>query len=453
MSVDPPRPTASSTRPCSALAGRRRRRVRARRGARLRRAARARDPRPGAARPRRPRRRSSPTAPARAPRSASSPPAGPSPCCAVGRTSSRRTSTTSAATCCATACCSSYEALADGVDVEDVVERVVRTVLAPRVTPTQDGHRAGGRVMAATAATRTDATAGDVASSEATLRQLELRVARKLDGLLHGDYQGLVPAAGHRGRRRPRSTTRATTCAASTGTSPPARARPHVRDTIADRELETWFVVDGSASLDFGTAGSRSATSRSRPRPRSASSPAVPATGSARSSSTARARRSRHRGPAATRCSASSAGWSDGRATAPGRASLASALRARALLARRRGLVVVISDLLDPTAGPASCVRWRPPRRRRRSRQRPARARACPPSACSPSSTPRPGGACEVQTARARRARAVRGRRPRQRDDAKAAVRSARAAYLELSTDRDWLLDVVRFVAMRRRLR
>ena len=32
----------------------------------------------------------------------------------------------------------SYEAIADGIDVEHVVERVVRTVLAPRVTPTQD---------------------------------------------------------------------------------------------------------------------------------------------------------------------------------------------------------------------------------------------------------------------------------------------------------------------------
>ena len=28
----------------------------------------------------------------------------------------------------------------------------------------------------------------------------------------------------------------------------------HVRDTVAERELETWFVVDGSASLDYGTA-------------------------------------------------------------------------------------------------------------------------------------------------------------------------------------------------------
>jgi len=32
----------------------------------------------------------------------------------------------------------SYEAVADGVDVEHLVERIVRTVLAPRVTPTQD---------------------------------------------------------------------------------------------------------------------------------------------------------------------------------------------------------------------------------------------------------------------------------------------------------------------------
>jgi len=29
---------------------------------------------------------------------------------------------------------------------------------------------------------------------------------------------------------------------------------PHVRQTIADRELETWVVVDLSPSLDFGTA-------------------------------------------------------------------------------------------------------------------------------------------------------------------------------------------------------
>ena len=29
---------------------------------------------------------------------------------------------------------------------------------------------------------------------------------------------------------------------------------PHVRETIADRELETWAMIDLSASLGFGTA-------------------------------------------------------------------------------------------------------------------------------------------------------------------------------------------------------
>ena len=33
----------------------------------------------------------------------------------------------------------------------------------------------------------------------------------------------------------------------------------HVRETIADRELETWVLVDRSASLDFGTADVREA--------------------------------------------------------------------------------------------------------------------------------------------------------------------------------------------------
>jgi MoxR-like ATPase len=34
-----------------------------------------------------------------------------------------------------------YEALAEGVDVEEIVERVMRTVIAPRITPTQDDAR------------------------------------------------------------------------------------------------------------------------------------------------------------------------------------------------------------------------------------------------------------------------------------------------------------------------
>jgi hypothetical protein len=85
------------------------------------------------------------------------------------------------------------------------------------------------------------------------LRRLELTVRRRLDGLLQGDHLGLVPGSGseagdsrtyHPGddvRRMDWPVTARTQVA-------------HVRETVADRELETWAVIDLSASLDFGTA-------------------------------------------------------------------------------------------------------------------------------------------------------------------------------------------------------
>ncbi|HEY0396825.1 MAG TPA: DUF58 domain-containing protein, partial [Acidimicrobiia bacterium] len=80
-----------------------------------------------------------------------------------------------------------------------------------------------------------------------------MAVTRKLDGLLQGDHQGLVPGGGTEpadGRvYAPGDDVRRMdwNLTARTGV-------PHVRTTIADRELETWLVIDGSASLDFGTA-------------------------------------------------------------------------------------------------------------------------------------------------------------------------------------------------------
>ena len=92
------------------------------------------------------------------------------------------------------------------------------------------------------------------AKLSAALRTLELTVKRKLDGVLHGNHLGLLPGPGSEPgdsrpyqpgddvRRMDWSVTARTT-------------HPHVRQMIADRELETWLVVDVSASLDFGTTG------------------------------------------------------------------------------------------------------------------------------------------------------------------------------------------------------
>ena len=85
------------------------------------------------------------------------------------------------------------------------------------------------------------------------LRRLELDVSRRLDGLLQGDYRGLVPGLGTEpGEAReytPGDDVRRMdwNVTARMGT-------PHVRETIADRELETTVLVDLSPSLDFGTA-------------------------------------------------------------------------------------------------------------------------------------------------------------------------------------------------------
>jgi uncharacterized protein (DUF58 family) len=88
---------------------------------------------------------------------------------------------------------------------------------------------------------------------EAALRTLELDVRRRLDGLLQGNHLGLVPGPGTEpGEARPYQPgddVRRMDWAVTARTT-----QAHIRETVADRELETWLAVDLSASLDFGTA-------------------------------------------------------------------------------------------------------------------------------------------------------------------------------------------------------
>ena len=91
-------------------------------------------------------------------------------------------------------------------------------------------------------------------SPEAALRRLELLVLHRVDGLIHGDHLGLFPGPGSEaadarayvpGQDDPRHIDWNVTARTT---------EVHVRDLIADRELETWALVDASASMDFGTA-------------------------------------------------------------------------------------------------------------------------------------------------------------------------------------------------------
>src|SRR5437763_15512398 len=94
-------------------------------------------------------------------------------------------------------------------------------------------------------------TAVAVTRRERSLRELELVVTRKLDGLLQGDHQGLTPGSGSEpgdGRvYEPGDDVRRMdwNLTARMGS-------PHLRPTIADREPETGVVPDRSARPAFG---------------------------------------------------------------------------------------------------------------------------------------------------------------------------------------------------------
>ncbi|MGH9178065.1 MAG: DUF58 domain-containing protein [Acidimicrobiales bacterium] len=297
-----------------------------------------------------------------------------------------------------------------------------------------------------------DAPTVDVAHSGRRLRQLELLITRRLDGLLQGDHQGLVPGGGSEpgdGRAyEPGDDVRRMdwNLTARSGS-------PHVRNTIADRELELWLVVDGSASLDFGTANCEK---------RDLALAAAAAFGflTARDGNRVGALRF---GP-------------DGSVVMPprngraallgllaqlerrpradeGTTSLADALRRARLTARRRSLLVVISDLLD--TGP-----WERELRALGLRHdlvvaelRDPRETELPPVGLLTLVDPETGRRVEVQTANPRTRARFAAAAAEQLAARERAVKSAGAGHLILSTDRDWVLDVVRFVARRRRRR
>jgi uncharacterized protein (DUF58 family) len=303
------------------------------------------------------------------------------------------------------------------------------------------------------------------------LRQLELAVTRKLDGLLHGDHQGLVPGGGTEpadGRvYAPGDDVRRMDWNLTARTS-----IPHIRTTIADRELETWLVVDTSASLDFGTVacekrdlalaaaaaftfltargGNRVAASLFGPEA------AVVPPRSGRVAALALLHRIEQRGRAASGADST---------------TLAEALRRVRHTARRRGLVVLITDLIDvPERLTPPMSGGHPVAPGSKNWQRELRALALrhevvvvevrdPRESNLPSVgllmlvDPETGQRLEVQTSNPKvRARFAELAATKQAEHARS-VRATGAAHLVLSTDRDWLFDIVRFVAARRRRR
>ena len=289
------------------------------------------------------------------------------------------------------------------------------------------------------------------AEAAVVLRRLELNVRRRLDGLLQGNHLGLVPGPGSEpGESRdyhPGDDVRRMDWAVTARTTV-----PHVRQTIADRELETWAVVDLSPSLDFGTA-------RCEKRDLVIASVAAMAhltgRGGNRFGAVVTTGDHVHRIPARSGGVHTTALLRKlvalPRAERGRRGDLAAALEALRRPPRRRGFAVVVSDFLGD-------LDWERSMRALAVRHDVLAVEVLDPLELELPSVglltltdPESGALLEVQTGRKQTRDEYAAAAVRQRAGIAAALRGAGASHLQLRTDRDWLVDMVRFVAARRR--
>ena len=284
------------------------------------------------------------------------------------------------------------------------------------------------------------------------LRRLELDVSRRLEGLVSGDYLALAtgPGSDPAGARPygPGDDARHIDWNLSART-----LAPQVRTTDADRELETCVVVDRSASLDFGTAEREK---------REAALAAVAAFGflSVRSGNRLACLITGGneliwlppRSGRAGLMAGLTAIYDTPRQPAgpsPG-AGLSAGLERVARMQRRRGQIVVVSDFLDPSD-------WAGPLRRLCLRHQviavhvtDPREFLLPDVGILTVVDPETGQHLHVQTSSAALRERYRAAAEQRHAEIRRLVAEAGAEHLALSTDRDWLIDVVRFVHRRR---
>jgi uncharacterized protein (DUF58 family) len=284
------------------------------------------------------------------------------------------------------------------------------------------------------------------------LRRLELEIRRRLDGMRSGDHRttAIGPGSERAGARRyePGDDARRIDWSLT------ARSLDtHVRTTEADRELETWVVADRSASMDFGTAQREKrevvlavAAAFGVMTVRSANRFGVLVSGA---------------GPVTPRPSANgrsammamlSALYDTPRQApgATGAGTLADSLQQLRRTVARRGQVVVVSDFLDTSD-------WAHPLRALALRHQLIAVQVTDPRELTLPAVgmlavvdPESGRQLHVQTGstalREKYAAAAEARHARITRD----IRASGAEYLHLSTDRDWVLDVIEFVTGRR---
>jgi uncharacterized protein (DUF58 family) len=273
-------------------------------------------------------------------------------------------------------------------------------------------------------------------------------ITRRLDGVLHGSYQGLTPGHGSEpGESRqyqPGDDVRRIDWNVTARTN-----ETYVREQIADRDLSAWLVVDVSATMDFGTQANNKTqtamaaaatigflTARSQNR-----LGAVLVAGPDLHVMPPRAGQNQVR---AILASLASAPPSEG----AGAADLAGALDRVGAIAHRRGFVAVVSDFAGSD--------WIEPFGRTGVRHEmlalvisDPREHDVPPIGLVELVDPATGRSREVRvTAKVQRRFAAAAADERVRR--LAGLRRAHAEIVELSTAEDWLASIIKHVQRKR---
>lgn len=284
----------------------------------------------------------------------------------------------------------------------------------------------------------------------AALKTLELTVRRRLDGVLQGDHLGLIPGpgteAGEARSYQPGDDVRRMDWSVTARTN-----QAHVRQMVADRELETWLVVDASGSLDFGSGAT---TKRDLVVAASSAITHLTSGGGNRIGAVIATGDSVVRVPARsgrTHALEMLKTIATTRRTDPTvRGNLYSAIDALRRPQRRHGLAVVVSDFLGPT-------NWERPLRAIGAHHDVLAIEVLDPRDID---IPEVGEIVlrDVETGMIREVTITPTVRAKfahaaqlHRRETEQLLRTANAPRLTLSTDGDWIAEIVRFVAARRR--
>jgi uncharacterized protein (DUF58 family) len=297
--------------------------------------------------------------------------------------------------------------------------------------------------------------------SDRVLRALQLTVRRRLDGLLQGEYAGLRLGPGSepaeiRAYRPGEDDVRRIDWNVTARTQV-----PHVRAPMAEHELESWVLVDGSASMDFGTAVIEK---------RELAAAMVGAIGliTGRPGNRMGVRvlhgGTLHRLPARP---ARAAAWAAVRTlietprAEPGADTgldLGGAVTRLIRDHRRPGLRVVVSDFLADGGGTDRPFGWEGPMRRLAARHDTVAVEVLDPRELELPQMglltlvdPETGRRRDVQTSSRRLRERYAAAALAHRGAVGAALREAGVAHLILRTDQDWVTDLARFVRARRR--